>query len=164
PQLLGVAPVSAVIDPNLHTATVHQWNLSIQRQIPGDMVLQVAYVGNRGERLYTGLDLNQVSAAPILPQFLTMQANVKAGCAPAGTGCPTGVTGQAIPLVTSGILTAAFVNSSATITDLNQNAAGNFAGRIEQTTLAAHLRPNQQFSSSVYFSNSADSVYHSLQT
>src|SRR4029079_17987550 len=63
-----------------------------------------------------------------------------------------------------GILTPAFVNSSATITDLNQNAAGNFAGRIEQTTMAAHLRPNQQFSSAVYFSNSADSVYHSLQT
>jgi hypothetical protein len=128
------------------------------------MVLQVAYVGNRGERLYTGLDLNQVNAAPILPQFLTMQANVKAGCAPAGTGCPAGVTGQSIPLVNSGILTAAFVNSSATITDLSQNAAGNFAGRIEQTTMAAHLRPNQQFSSAVYFSNSADSVYHSLQT
>jgi hypothetical protein len=163
PQLLGVAPIMQVIDPDLHQATIHQWNLSIQRQIPGDMVLQVAYVGNRGERLYSALDVNQVSAAPILSQFQAMQANVKAGCAPAGTGCPAGVTGQSIPLVTSGILTAAFVNSSASITDLNQNAAGNFAGRIEQTTLAAHLRPNQQFSSAVYASNAADSSYHSMQ-
>jgi hypothetical protein len=127
------------------------------------MVLQVAYVGNRGERLYSTLDQNQISAKPIMPDFLAMQANVKAGCAPAGTGCPAGVAGQPISLVTNGILTATFVNSSATMTDLNQNAAGNFAGRIEQTTLAAHLRPNQQFGSAMMASNSADSIYHSLQ-
>jgi len=69
-----------------------------------------------------------------------------------------------VPYVTSGILTSAFVNSASSITDLQQNAAGNFAGRIEQTTLAAHLRPNQQFSSVIFLGNSADSVYHSLQT
>jgi hypothetical protein len=163
-QLLGVAPNVVVIDPNLQNATVHQWNLSIQRQLPGDLVLQVAYVGNRGERLYSQLDANQISAAPILPQFLAMQANLNSKCRPDGTGCPAGVTGQPIPLVSSGILTSAFVNSSATITDLQQNAAGNFAGRIEQTTLKAHLRPNQQFGSAMFLSNSADSVYHSMQT
>jgi hypothetical protein len=163
-QLLGVAPGIAVVDPNMRQSTIHQWNLSIQRQLPGDLVLQVAYVANRGERLYSQLDVNQVRAAPILADFLAMQANVKAGCAPAGTGCPAGVTGQAISLVTSGTLTPAFVNSSATITDLNQNAAGNFAGRIEQNTLAAHLRPNPQWSSAVFLSNAADSVYHSMQS
>ena len=164
PQLLGSAPNTVVIDPNMKQATVHQWNVSIQHQLPGDMVLQVAYVANRGERLYSQLDANQISAAPILPQFLSMQANVKAGCRPDGSGCPAGAASQPIQLVTSGILTSAFVNSSATLTDLQQNAAGNFAGRIEQTTLAAHLRPNQQFGSIMFLSNSADSVYHSLQT
>jgi hypothetical protein len=108
--------------------------------------------------------VNQISAAPILPQFLAMQSNVKAGCKPDGSGCPANVVGQTIPLVTSGILTNAFVNSSATLTDLAQNAAGDFAGRIEQTTLNAHLRPNQQFGSIMFLSNSADSVYHSMQT
>jgi len=163
-QLLGAAPNTVVLDPNMKQATVHQWNVSIQRQLPYDMVLQVAYVANRGERLYSQLDANQISAAPILPQFLSMQSNIGKGCKPDGTGCPSGVTGQSIPLVTSGILTNAFVNSSTTVTDLNQNAAGNFAGRIEQTTLAAHLRPNQQFGSIMFLSNSADSVYHSMQT
>ncbi|HWZ29883.1 MAG TPA: TonB-dependent receptor [Bryobacteraceae bacterium] len=163
-QLLGAAPNTVVLDPNMKQATVHQWNVSIQRQLPYDMVLQVAYVANRGERLYSQLDANQISAAPILPQFLSMQSNIGKGCKPDGTGCPSGVTGQSIPLVTSGILTSTFVNSSTTITDLNQNAAGNFAGRIEQTTLAAHLRPNQQFGSIMFLSNSADSVYHSMQT
>lgn len=162
-QLLGVAPNIVVFDPNMKQATVHQWNLTIQRQLPGGFVLQVGYVGNRGERLYSQTDANQISAAPILNSFTAMQSNVATGCKPDGSGCPSGKTGAPIPLVTSGILTSAFVNSSSTITDLQQNAAGNFAGRIEQNTLAAHLRPNQQFSSIIFLSNLADSVYHSLQ-
>lgn len=163
-QLLGSAPNTVIMDPNMKQSTVHQWNISIQRQLPFDMVMQVAYVGNRGERLYSQLDANQISAAPIVPQFLTMQQNVAKGCKPDGSGCPAGISGAPIPLVTSGILTSAFVNSASTLTDLQQNAAGNFAGRIEQTTLAAHLRPNQQFGSVLFLSNSADSVYHSMQT
>jgi hypothetical protein len=69
-----------------------------------------------------------------------------------------------VPLVTSGIVTSSFVNSATTITDLQQKAAGNFAGRIEQTTLNAHLRPNQQFSSIIFLSNFGDSNFHSWQT
>jgi hypothetical protein len=164
PQTFSVAPSIAVIDPNLKQSTVHQWNLSIQRELPRDMVLQVAYVGNRGMRLNSNLDANQISAAPIVPQFLTMQTNVRNGCNPDGTGCPAGITGQSIPLVTSGIVSATFVNSSTTRTDLNQNAAGNFAGRIEQTTMAARLRPNPQFGTAIFLSNAADSNYHSMQT
>jgi hypothetical protein len=160
-QLLGAAPNTVIMDPNMKQSTVHEWNFSIQRQLPYDMVLQVGYVGNRGERLYSQLDENQISAAPILPQFLAMESNMGKGCKPDGTGCPSGVAGQTISI--PGI-TSTFLNSSSTITDLQQNAAGNFAGRIEQNTLAAHLRPNQQFGSIIFLSNSADSVYHSLQT
>src|SRR5262249_7034032 len=111
-QFLGSAPNTVVLDPNFKQATVLQWNLSIQRQLPGEMLLQVAYVANRGERLYSQLDANQISSAPILPQFLTMQNNVNLKCNPDGTGCPAGVVGQSIPLVTSGILNSTFVNSS----------------------------------------------------
>jgi hypothetical protein len=163
-QLLGVAPNVVVMDPNMQVATVHQWNLTIQRELPLGFVLQAGYVGNRGERLYSQVDRNQISANPILGSFTAMQSNLAAGCKPDGSGCPAGKTGAAIPLVTSGTLTSTFVNSSSTITDLQQNAAGNFAGRIEQTTLAAHLRPNQQFSSIIFLSNQADSVFHSFQT
>jgi hypothetical protein len=164
PQLLGVAPNVVVFDPHFKLATVHQWNINVQRELGKDFVWQVGYVANRGERLYSQLDKNQVSAGPILPSFLAMQSNYQKNCNPDGTGCPAGVAGTPVPLVTNGIVNSAFVNSSSTKTDLAQNAAGNFAGRIEQTTLAAHLRPNQQFSSIIYLSNQADSVYHSLQT
>jgi hypothetical protein len=163
-QLLGSAPNIVAFDPNFKTATVHQWNIGIQRELYGGFVVSTAYVGNRGERLYSQTDLNQVSAGPILPSFQMMSANLAAGCKPDGTGCPTGVAGQTVPLVTTGIVSSAFVNSATTITDLQQHAAGNFTGRIEQTTLNAHLRPNQQFSSIIFLSNLGDSNFHSWQT
>jgi Carboxypeptidase regulatory-like domain len=163
-QLLGSAPNIVVFDQNFKVATVHQWNVTIQRELPGGLVLQTGYVGNRGERLYSQTDANQISATPILNSFTAMQSNYAAGCKPDGTGCPAGVTPAAVPLVTNGILTSTFVNSATTITDLQQNAAGNFAGRTEQTTLKANLRPNQQFGSIIMLSNKADSVFHSWQT
>jgi hypothetical protein len=164
PQLLGSAPNIVVFDPNFKNATVHQWNITIQRELPGGFVLQTGYVANRGERLYSQTDSNQISATPILSSFTAMQQNLSKGCKPDGSGCPAGAVSTPVPLVTSGTLTSTFVNSSTSITDLQQNAAGNFAGRIEQTTLNAHLRPNQQFSSIIFLSNKADSVYHSWQT
>ena len=163
-QLLGSAPNVVVMDQNMKTATVHQWNFTIQRELPGGFLLQTGYVGNRGERLYSQSDVNQVTSTPILSSFTALQSNLAKGCKPDGTGCAAGVTPTPVPLVSSGTITSAFVNSSTTITDLQQNAAGNFAGRIEQTTLNAHLRPNQQFSSIILLSNMADSVYHSWQT
>jgi len=162
-QLLGVAPNVVVLDPNFKMATVHQWNITVQRELPGGFVVQGAYVANRGERLYSQLDVNQINASAALPSFTAMQTNLRGGCKPDGSGCPAGVSGTSVPYVASGIVTSGFVNSASSITDLQQNAAGNFAGRIEQTTLGAHLRPNQQFSSVIFLSNSADSVYHSFQ-
>jgi hypothetical protein len=164
PQLLGSAPNVVVFDQNLKVATVHQWNVTIQRELPWGFVLQTGYVGNRGERLYSQTDVNQITSTPILGSFTAMQSNYAKGCKPDGTGCPTGITGASVPLVTNGILTSTFLNSSTTITDIQQNAAGNFAGRIEQTTLNAHLRPDQQFSSIIMVSNKADSIFHSWQT
>ena len=159
-QLLSNSPAAIVFDPNLKLPTVHEWDLTIQRELKGGAVIEVAYIGKRGMRLFRGYDINQINADPIVPQFITMQQNVAKGCKPDGTGCSGG---QAIPLVTSGILTSAFVNSATTLTDLAQNAAGDFAGRIEQTTLAAHLRPNQQFGTITYLDSGGDSYYHSGQ-
>jgi hypothetical protein len=164
-QLYGSAPNVVVFDPNLKVATVHQWNITIQRELPWGFVLSTGYVGNRGERLYSQTNVDQITATPaVLGSFGAMQSNYAKGCKPDGSGCPTGVTGAAVPYVTSGVLTSAFVNSSTSITDIQQNAAGDFAGRIEQTTLAAHLRANQQFSNIIQISNKADSIYHSWQT
>jgi hypothetical protein len=164
PVLVGTTALDMTsFDPNLKVPTVHMWNFSVQHELPASFVAQVAYIGKRGTRLYRAYDINQINADPILPAFLAMQRNNNRGCKPDGTGCPAGVTGESISLVTSGLLTSTFVNSSTTITDLNNNGAGNFAGRIENNTLNLHLRPNQQFGTSTYIDSGGDSYYHSLQ-
>ena len=121
---------------------------------------QASYIGRRGMRLLRAYDVNQINADPILPSFVIMQQNMRNGCRPDGTGCANGV---AVPVVTSGIVSSTFVNSSTTQSDLTLNAAGNFAGRVEQTTLPARLRPNQQFAKITYIDSGGDSYYHSAQ-
>ncbi len=162
-QTLNNAPGLALFDQNLKIPTVHQWNLTVQHELPRGFIAQLGYVGRRGLRLFRAYDINQINADPILPSFRIMQANLAARCNPDGGGCPAGVTGQPVPLVTSGVLTSAFVNSSTTRSDLALNGAGNFAGRTEQTTLAARLRPNQQFGTITYLDSGGDSYYQSFQ-
>jgi len=162
-QLLNAAPQLTIFDQNLKLPTVHQWNLNIQRELPHGFVGMIGYIGKRGTRLMRAYDLNQINADSILGDFRLLQRNLKAGCQPDGTRCPAGVAGSPVSLVTQGILTSAFVNSATTQTELDQNAAGLFAGRIEQTTLALRLRPNQQFGIVTYLDAGGDSYFHSLQ-
>ena len=162
-QLNTNAPPVTVFAPEFKLPQVHQWSLSFQRELPFKMVMQAAYVGRRGMHLLFAGNRNQINSDRILPDFFIMQRNIMSGCSASGTGCPTGVTGTPVSLVTSGVLTAAFVNSSTTLNDLQLNAAGSFAERIENTTLALGLRPNPQFSSITYIDNSGDSNYHAFQ-
>jgi hypothetical protein len=170
--LLSNSPPVAAFDPNYQLPTVHQWNLSLQHELPMGFVAQAAYIGRRGTHLQRAYDINQIDAGPILGDFRAMKSNLDKGCNPDGLNCPGGVTGQLISFVNyptsvpnspKGPLTQAFVNSSTTITDLGQGGAGNFAGRVEQTTLALKLRPNQQFGVITYIDAGGDSYYHAAQ-
>jgi hypothetical protein len=49
----------ATIDPNWTPPQVHEWSLSVQRQIGNDTVLEVAYVGKHAVHLLGGYDSNQ---------------------------------------------------------------------------------------------------------
>jgi hypothetical protein len=49
-----------LIDPNLQTSKVEQYSLGIQRELPGDMAIEVRYVGTRSNNLIRAYDLNQV--------------------------------------------------------------------------------------------------------
>jgi carboxypeptidase family protein/TonB-dependent receptor-like protein len=172
PALLNNAPPVAAFDPNYQLPTVHQWNLSLQHELPMGFVAQAAYIGRRGTHLQRAYDINQIDAGPILGDFLAMKANRAKGCNSDGLNCPAGVTGQLISIVNypssipnspKGPLSQNFVNTGTTLTNLNQNAAGEFAGRVEQTTLALKLRPNQQFGVITYIDAGGDSYYHAAQ-
>ena len=164
----NTAPPARIFDPNLKLPTVHMWNLTVQRDLGKSYIGSVGYVGRRGTRLYRSWDVNQIDAKPILPSFLAMQSNLRSGCRPDGTSSSGAACAGAVavPLIQQGIITSAFANSTISLSDLTptQNAAGNMAVRIEQTTLAAKLRPNQQFAQILLLDNGADSIYHGLQT
>lgn len=65
--------------------TTQQWNLSVQRQLGGNWVLEVGYVGTKGTRLRSTFDPDQPAlASPSNPIVLTCPANCANG-APAGT-------------------------------------------------------------------------------
>ena len=48
----------STIASNLRNPLTHQWNLDIQRELPGNFILTAAYVGTRGERLFVNQDFN----------------------------------------------------------------------------------------------------------
>lgn len=57
-QFTGLSPVlnplasQTTIKSDLVLPLIHQWNLDVQRDLPGQFVLTTGYVGTRGERLY----------------------------------------------------------------------------------------------------------------
>jgi Carboxypeptidase regulatory-like domain/TonB-dependent Receptor Plug Domain len=170
-QLRTNSPPITVFAPEMQLPTVHEWNFSVQRELPWGLVAQAGYIGRRGQTLFMAYDINQVNPDRIIPSFLIMQQNRAKGCTPAGTGCPAGVTGVAPPLLSqlqtlgglSATAAAGFLNSATTVSELDINGAGSFARRIEDNTLGLKLRPNQQFALITYLDNSGDSNYHAAQ-
>src|SRR6266852_3011809 len=172
PQQLNTnSPPITVFAPQMQLPTVHEWNLSLQRELPWGLVMDASYIGRRGEHLFMAYNANQINPGPILPSFLIMQQNVAiTGCRPSGTtsaGVACGVTPPLLGQLTAAGLSATsaanVLNQSATLTDLQFNAAGSFAQRVEDNTLALKLRPNQQFARITYLDNGGDSNYHAAQ-
>ncbi|MBI4468268.1 MAG: TonB-dependent receptor [Acidobacteria bacterium] len=47
-------------DRNVRTPYAEQWNLNMQRQLPGDILLEIGYAGSQGLKLQQDLSLNQL--------------------------------------------------------------------------------------------------------
>lgn len=56
----GLGQDIGFLNPNPLTPYSQRWQLSVQRRLPGDMVLEAAYVGNRGTHLEIERDINAV--------------------------------------------------------------------------------------------------------
>src|SRR5438067_7677791 len=126
-QTSGTAPAIGAFDPNLKNPSVHEWNLSIQRELPKRFIAEVGYVGKRGKHLYRAYDLNQGKIpSDFLAAFNIARANLFAGCAPSGTGCPAGVTGQS-PGVLATMVSSSFLNGTTTQNNLKLADVGNLA-------------------------------------
>jgi carboxypeptidase family protein/TonB-dependent receptor-like protein len=170
-QPFSLAPSIGAFDPNLKNPSIHEWDLTIQRELPGHFVAEIGYVGKRGTHLYRAYDLNQIRTDQpgFLDSFMIARQNVLGGCKADGTACPVGVTGQT-PTLLLQLVSAAFLNSSTSASNLKLNNIGNLAQRIDSLTGASaitargfaanYFRPNPQFNQIFFFDSGGDSYYH----
>ena len=170
-QPSSLAASVGAFDPNIKNPSVHEWDLTIQRELPKHFVAEIGYIGKRGTHLYRAYDLNQVpvSQAGFLGSYNIARGNVLEGCNPDGTGCPTGVTGQTPTLL---LQLASASNLNGRVSDFQFNSVGSLAtfidGRTGSDAITArgfpanYFRPNPQFSQIFYQDSGGDSYYHGL--
>jgi hypothetical protein len=94
-------PLTSLTNPNAFTGTiqsqnlnfkqgqVQQFNLNIEQQVPGNIVLTAGYAGSRSNRiLIDGLNLNVGSPSACDPTNPNFDPNYRLGCAPGGGALP----------------------------------------------------------------------------
>jgi len=171
-QSLSTAPNIGAFDPNIKNPAVHEWSLTVQRELPMHFVTELGYIGKRGTHLYRAYDLNQgsINQTGFLGSFNIARANFLAGCNADGTGCPTGVTGQN-PTLLLQLVSPAFLNSNSSKTDLQRGNIGNFASRMDSLSATSsqrralpfnYFRPNGQFNQIFFQDSGGDSYYNAL--
>lgn len=86
------------IDPKLETPMVEQYSVGIQRELFGNMALEVRYVGSRSKNLGRGVDLGQIDIFNngFLADFIRAQNNMRASGG--ATGNPFCVGAGCVPL------------------------------------------------------------------
>jgi hypothetical protein len=75
--------------PHLRSQYTEQYNLTIQRELARDLMLQIGYVGSQGHRLLAGRDINPSNPQTCL-DINTIEGQV--ACAPGGEDGPFNVT------------------------------------------------------------------------
>ena len=53
------------IDPDLEAPDIYQYNLTVEREIPGDMGLRVSYIGSTSRKLLNDVDFNTLPASTV---------------------------------------------------------------------------------------------------
>ena len=67
---------ATMVDPRYGTAPyVQQWNLNIQKQLPGNVLLDVGYIGNKGTKLRGGLERPNQTPVSVISQYGTTLPN-----------------------------------------------------------------------------------------
>jgi hypothetical protein len=75
------------VDPNLVVARSYQYSLAVQRELPGAMLLQVAYVGDEGRHILRAPGVNNAS--------WTEQGYIPISPNPNTLACPSGINAAA---------------------------------------------------------------------
>jgi hypothetical protein len=166
------------------------WNLEIQREVAKNTTVEVRYVGTKGSKLWSNVDINALnfyrsdSAAALFAAFDAARAggespllntlfngiSITGGC---GTVNGTSCTGaQALRMGTATRANLANGSYGALLNLLNttlQYSINGVAGPTDAGSVLRHagfpdnyLTPNPQYSSINIFGNNQNSTYHSL--
>jgi hypothetical protein len=169
-ELANFGPTTAteLINPNLATPYVQQWNLTIQHEFKGHTFASASYVGNHATKLSRVVDLNQTLLPPAyLTDFNNARSNgflsqaAGLGFNPAFNSAVAG----SVPLpyfatlASGGLLTNATVKSN-----IQLGEAANLASVYVQSGLDnSNFLPNPNIFVADYLTNDADSHYEALQ-
>ena len=158
---------------------VQNFNFEIQRALPGDMSLSVAYVGTKGTKLWNALPINgvNISSNGFLDAFNTTRAGGNAplfdqmlrGLNIPGAGVVNGTTVTGSAALRAYTSTRAFIaNGSigelADFLNRSVNVTGKGGGFVRNGGLSeTFFVLNPQFSQVFLHANPSSSTYHSLQ-
>ena len=165
-------------DDHLRTPYVQNWNLTIERELPGSMLLDIRYVGSKGTKLIRSADINEdnIFENGIRDAFVAAQSGGNSPLLDSifrgfnlGLGRVNGTT----------VTGAASVRNFSTTRDFfANNDAGGFADYLNTTADFTDTRGgllsraglpdnfivgNPQFSGAHFVGNFANSTYHSMQ-
>jgi hypothetical protein len=167
---MALSTTSAIfaIDQNLQVPYVHQLNLSVQRELPGDMAVEARWVGTLGHKLFRGIDLNQ-NKAPLdtafMAEFALARQNLFSACgAVTGATCPN--PASSMPIITG----FGFLTNSLITTPISQNAPAALADVYVQNLLTGpggltytRFLYNPAIYVSDVITNGSSLNYHALQ-
>ncbi len=141
-----------LINPNLKSPYTSNWNLSLQRELPGKFIVEVDYVGNKSTHMWHYQNQNEVNIFEngFLTQFQQAQANLSINQAngKGNTFINNGLAGQsALPIFQTAFgangSNAALSNSSGFgsstfVTDLTEGLAGSLANSLSNTATSTY--------------------------
>jgi len=157
------------IDPGLELGYSHSFDVTWQRELPGDLLLEVGYVGRIAKNLIQNVDfgsfpffqLDSISGQTALEAFDAVAAEIRAGVA------ATAVTPQPFfENAINGLIPnyTRFIAGSRTNDFRFGNLASLFFNRIDRDRLANNLVPfnNMQVGLNNYTSDGGWSDYHAM--
>jgi Carboxypeptidase regulatory-like domain len=166
-------------DDNLRTPYVQSFNATLQHQLTSTLTVDVNYIGNKGSRLYTNQQIDDVNIFEngFLNAFNTVRAG---GESPLFNQMLNGITIPGVGTINNTTLTGSqalrsYTSTNAFLANGSVGALGNFLNTTSSGTgvnggiLAKNGFPqnffvvNPQFSSAYLINNDGNSTYNSFQ-
>jgi hypothetical protein len=166
------------VDQNFVTPYSFTYSLGIQRELPGNLILDMGYVGRQGRKLFTQADAAQIldfkdpaSGQSMLDAFNALQAQLQAGVSAANTTAQPWFENQMSSAIGapcsadprfSGLSCTRVVRALFSTAVTRGNTASILQGLYGNGLLNPNVGLSGQFSNNLYISNQGSSSYNGL--